>query len=395
MQRDSRSPSAGAPLQRRAICVIHCALRSASPIITLLLTLFVTAPAVAAQAAHGLTGGGAIYQAGCAGCHGPNGEGAADTTVGFDKPATFPNFADCPSTTPEVDADWRATIAEGGRARGFSRIMPAFGDRLTAAQIDAVIEYLRGLCRESSWPRGELNLPRPLATEKAFPEDETVVTTAIGAKHAPDVNQEVVYEHRYGARNQIEVSLPFAALHDETGAVARGIGDLGLGLKRVLFASHSSIVSAQGEVVLPTGDSDKGLGSGVTVFEGFASYGQILPSQTFVQAQLGTEQPTSTDHAVRSIFGRAAFGRSFRQAQGAGRMWTPIVEVIADRDFVTDARTDVDVTPQFQVTLNRRQHIRANVGLQVPVVNAAGRPKQVVFYLLWDWFDGGLLEGWK
>jgi hypothetical protein len=51
--------------------------------------------------------------------------------------------------------------------------------------------------------------------------------------------------------------------------------------------------------------------------------------------------------------------------------------------------------PQFQVTLNRRQHIRVNAGLQVPVSNTAGRSKQVVFYLLWDWFDGGFLEGWK
>src|SRR4051794_18212767 len=226
MQRDTLFGVTGTPLHRLAVCVIHCALRSASPIISLLLTLFVASPAVAAQAARGLTSGDAIYRAGCAGCHGPNGEGAADTTVGFDKPATFPNFADCASTTPEVDADWRATIADGGRARGFSRIMPAFGDRLTPAQIESVIGYLRGLCREPSWPRGELNLPRPLATEKAFPEDETVVTTAIGAKHAPDVNQEIVYEHRFGVRNQIEVSIPFAALHDETGAVARGLGDL-------------------------------------------------------------------------------------------------------------------------------------------------------------------------
>jgi hypothetical protein len=47
------------------------------------------------------------------------------------------------------------------------------------------------------------------------------------------------------------------------------------------------------------------------------------------------------------------------------------------------------------VTLSKRQHVRANVGLQVPVTNRAGRPMQVVFYFLWDWFDGRLLEGWK
>jgi hypothetical protein len=47
------------------------------------------------------------------------------------------------------------------------------------------------------------------------------------------------------------------------------------------------------------------------------------------------------------------------------------------------------------VTLNRREHIRVAGGLQVPATNTAGRSKQLVFYLLWDWFDGGFLEGWK
>jgi mono/diheme cytochrome c family protein len=365
-------------------------------IIAWLFALAGAAPAHPRQAgAADLTSGDAIYRAGCAGCHGPNGEGAPDTTVGFDKPATFPNFTQCDTTTPELDVDWKATIRDGGRGRGFSRIMPAFGDQLTSSQIDAVIKHVRGLCRDPSWPRGELNLPRPLTTEKAFPEDETVITTAVGAHHAPDVTHNIVYEHRYGARNQIEVSIPLASLHDSTGTVARGVGDVGVGLKRVLFAGSHAIVSAQGEVVLPTGNSDKGLGTGVTVFEAFAAYGQILPAHLFFQGQAGTEQPTDTQKAPRAVFGRAALGTSFRQERGVGRMWSPMLELITDRDLEDGARTNVDLMPQMQVTLNRRQHLRVNVGLQLPVANRAGRSKQVVFYFLWDWFDGGLLDGWK
>ena len=72
-----------------------------------------------------------------------------------------------------------------------------------------------------------------------------------------------------------------------------------------------------------------------------------------------------------------------------------MVEVVSERDFEEGARANVDLVPQFQVTLNQRQHIRADVGLQVPVTNTAGRSKQLVFCLLWDWFDGGFLEGWK
>ena len=120
--------------------------------------LFVATSVAAGQSATGaLTTGEAIYQAGCAGCHGPNGQGMPDTTIGFDKPATFPDFSDCRSTTPELDVDWRATIHAGGQGRGFSRIMPSFAEALTSAQIDAVIGYLRGLCRDRSYPRGELN----------------------------------------------------------------------------------------------------------------------------------------------------------------------------------------------------------------------------------------------
>jgi hypothetical protein len=370
-------------------------LRSAYILLSLF-TLLVAVQAEAAQAgARGLTSGEAIYRAGCAGCHGPNGEGSPDTTVGFDKPDTFPNFTECDSTTPELDVDWKATIREGGRGRGFSPIMPAFGDELTAAQIDAVIEHLRGFCRDRSWPRGELNLPRPLATEKAFPEDETVVTTAVGAHRPTDITNEIVYEHRYGARNQVEVSIPLLSVHDQTGSAAHGVGDMGVGFKRVLFASRDAIVSAQGEVVLPTGNRDKGLGTGTTVFEAFAAYGQILPSHMFFQAQAGTEQPAATDKAARAVFGRAAVGRTFRQDRGVGRMWTPMFEMIADRELEDRARSDVDVMPQMQVTLNRRQHLRVSVGVQVPVTNAAGRATQVVFYFLWDWFDGGLLDGWR
>jgi len=76
-------------------------------------------------------------------------------------------------------------------------------------------------------------------------------------------------------------------------------------------------------------------------------------------------------------------------------MWTPMLELIADRDLETGASTNVDLIPQVQVTLSRRQHVRAAIGTQVPIGNRSGRTTQVGFYLLWDWFDGGLFSGWK
>jgi mono/diheme cytochrome c family protein len=379
-------------------CVIRLAVRSAS-IMMFLLFAGAAAPAAAGQlpqsAARLLTSGEAIYQAGCAGCHGATGAGAPPTSTGFDRPGTFPDFTDCAGTTPELDVDWRATITEGGHGRGFSPIMPTFSDELTPEQVGAVIEYLRTLCRDTHWPRGELNLPRPLRTEKAFPEDETVYTMAVSAHHAPDLDTELTYEHSFGARNQLEFAAPFSSLHDDTGARVAGVGDVALGWKRVFYAGRDAILSGQGELAFPSGNSDKGLGSGVLTVGAFASYGQILPANTFVQAQVGTDQPTSTDQAPRTVFWRVAAGESFRQDQGLGRLWSPMFEVVSDRELTEGAAANIDVIPQFQVTLNRRQHIRVNVGLQTPVTNTRGRSKEVVFYFLWDWFDGGLFEGWK
>ena len=53
------------------------------------------------------------------------------------------------------------------------------------------------------------------------------------------------------------------------------------------------------------------------------------------------------------------------------------------------------MVPEFQVTINRRQHIRLGTGVQIPVNNRDERSNDFRFYLLWDWFDGGLFKGWR
>ena len=106
--------------------------------------------------------------------------------------------------------DYKATIHEGGAGRGFSRIMPSFSEALTKQQIDLVAGYLRTLCTEPGWPDGDLNFPRAFATEKAFPESETVLTSAFNATGAPGVEPEIVYERRIGMKNQMELSIPSA-----------------------------------------------------------------------------------------------------------------------------------------------------------------------------------------
>ncbi len=330
-------------------------------------------------------------------CHGQDGKGMPDTTVVFQKPKTFPDFTRCDQTTPELDVDWYATIRDGGAGRGYSRIMPAFGEALSHEQIEQVIHYLRGFCTASNWPRGEFNLPLPEVTEKAFPEDEVVIKSAMNATRTPAVTNDIIYEQRFGVHNQVEVDVPIAFNRAAPSLWYGGIGDVSIGIKRVLFANlHSgSIFSGFGGIILPSGNVAHGLGMGVTQFETFGAFAQLLPRQSFIQLQAGTDQPTDTTKAPRSLFWRGAVGKTFRQSEGVGRMWTPMMEFVANRDFMPHAGTDWDIVPQFQVSLSQRQHVRVNLGVQIPVINTADRPVQAVMYVLWDWFDGSLKEGWR
>jgi mono/diheme cytochrome c family protein len=337
--------------------------------------------------------GAEIYRTGCISCHGPDGTGQPKGIVGFS--VELPDFADCESASVERRADWRATIENGGRVRGFDRKMPAFKDAMTATDIDKVVEYLRSFCRDRAWPDGDLNLPRPLVTEKAFPENEFVVTTTHERSNGTSTSSTFVYEHRLGARSQYEVAVPFDLQKTDGGSWSRGLGDIAVAFKHVLVSSRDtgSIVSAGAETLLPTGKESEGLGGGVTVFEPFVAFSQQLSENGFLHVHAGFER--SLNHTVANdvSFLRAAIGRSFRQPHG-GRMWSPMVELISERERTSGAHREWDVVPQMQITLNRRKHIIVNAGLQLPVNERPGRNRKALVYFLWDWFDGGLLEGW-
>src|ERR1700693_1571453 len=91
-----------------------------------------------------------VYKGGCIACHGSEGRGAPMASPVFRRPDTFPNFTDCAGTTPEPNGNWKAVIVHGGPSRGLSQIMPAFGDLLTDEEINDVIFYMRGFCKNTT-----------------------------------------------------------------------------------------------------------------------------------------------------------------------------------------------------------------------------------------------------
>jgi hypothetical protein len=209
-----------------------------------------------------------------------------------------------------------------------------------------------------------------------------------------ELTHDFLYERRLGARSQFEVVVPLVS-HWGGGSSQHGIGDVAVAVKHALWHSlpRGSIVSVAGEAVLPTGRESAGLGGGVTVVEPFVAFGQILPSDTFVQLQTGLEIPLETARATREAFWRIAGGKTFVEGR-FGRAWSPMVELLAARDLTDGASIHWDLVPQMQVTLNQRQHLMINAGVRLPLNERAGRSTQVIAYFLWDWFDGSLADGW-
>jgi mono/diheme cytochrome c family protein len=197
--------------------------------------------AMAAEGASGGNGspppapeGKALFEARCAACHGVDGRGDPGREL---LKVDMPDFTDCSFANREPDADFAAVIHGGGPARGFRELMPPhgevlshaeiarhlspltgskepmpeLGEALSEAAIARLLSHLRGFCSDERWPRGELNLPRPLLTEKAFPEDEAVVTTFANVNRYGRIGTEFLFEKRIGSRAMVEIELPVIA----------------------------------------------------------------------------------------------------------------------------------------------------------------------------------------
>ncbi len=337
--------------------------------------------------------GARLYEQACAACHGSDGRGRSVEDRGFE--LELPDFTDCEFASREPDPDWHAVIHEGGPVRAFDRMMPAFGDALTDEQIYAILGHVRTFCTNDDWPRGEFNVPKPLFTEKAFPEDETVFNVRLDTDDSKAVIIEPVYEKRFGPRGMVEVKVPFGRRESPRDDNANlGFGDLGLGYKYALYhnLARGNAFSIGGEVILPTGEEEDGFGSGSTKLEPYAAFVQLLPGDAFLQAQVLGEIAVSGDSEDEAA-ARVVLGRTYSEGE-FGRAWSPMVEVLASRELVSGSDVTLDLVPQMQVALNTRQHILLNVGVRFPVTNRQGRKSQIVMYLLWDWFDGGFRDGW-
>jgi hypothetical protein len=310
----------------------------------------------------------------CARCHAPDGSGKVNEPTVNVEPM---DFTDCKVASPEPDADWTLAIAEGGPAVGLSSEMPAFGDTLTREQIHGFVEHIRTFCKEPGWPHGNMNFPRPIFTEKAFPENELIVLPMISHGDHTDTDVRVVYERRFGRRGMWEVAAPFAQRGTEH-ASRRGIGDIELAVKYVLGAdaARTRIVSAGFEVALPTGSHIRGLGRGTVMFEPYLAAGTIWHA-VYLQAQTKLELPGEAANAERAFVYNLYTGRDTSMSPDT---WTIGVELNGKNEALA-------LTPQVRKGLTKTGALGAAVGVRVPLNARRDHGTRVVGYLLWEYLD--------
>ena len=129
----------------------------------------------------------------------------------------------------------------------------------------------------------------------------------------------------------------------------------------------------------------------------YLAFGKVLSPQWTLQgsgrlkfdledSDAGSGELAGIVHWVHSDWGRAVF---------------PALEVVAEVPFERgdgpDRKDAVQwsLLPQARIGLNKRGNIALNAGVEVPVNDRDLRYDwRAYLYFIWDFADGGLLEGW-
>jgi hypothetical protein len=278
------------------------------------------------------------------------------------------DLASCPTSTAETEDQWVGIVARGGAAFGLSLDMPAYGEAATREQLEMVVRYVRSLCRERGWPPGELNFPRAFLAEKAYPENELVVTA-----EGRGGGQELIYERRAGRRLQFE-----AAVSTVIDSLDRPFDHATAALKYNVWHSleRRALASVGLEASPPLGRRDR------WELEPFIAAG--LERAGFVvqgEALAGWEETEGI--AAGSL--RLGVGRE------TGR-FVPMVE--AGWDWARGSPGILTLYPQTWIRLSRLGHVAGSVGAGIPVNGPDPGRVTLTAFLLWDFGDGPLLRGW-
>jgi hypothetical protein len=318
-----------------------------------------------------------MWSAWCARCHGQDGTGKVSEPTVTVEPL---DFSDCRIASAEPDADWEVAITHGGPAVGLSSQMPAFGDVLTSEQVQGFVRHLRGFCNERNWPSGNFNLPRPIFTEKAFPENEFILLpVASHDKNRPNAyTLRGIYERRLGRRAQIEAVLPMERVFVSTlDNPEVGVGDVEIGLKYALTpGSNRYLLTAGFDFVLPTGAAARLVSGFEPVYEPYLAIGTVVVG-TYLQGQLKLELPSPDTFRTRETIYNAYVGRDTSVFPNT---WTLGVELNGENK-------ELWLTPQIRKGLTKTGALGAAFGVRVPLNERDEHGVAFVGYLLWEYLE--------
>jgi hypothetical protein len=258
---------------------------------------------------------------------------------------------------------------------------------LTEQQINLVVAYLRTFCTED-WPTGDLNFPRPLVTEKAYPENEVVLSWNFSRSPNKERDTQFIwsFEKRIGARGQIELNIPFNIRDPKDGATVGGIGDVEAAAKYVLYDNPETLFILSGglEVGLPTGSFRRELGEGTTTLSPFLATGKAWGD--FVsQGSLKFEYPFVTRRAPKAVFYDLALSYPIFD-QGRGTEAHAMMEFNAKSEWGNQSpkHFQLYLTPGFRKGLTPAGNWAIAFGVQVPVTREREANYRVLGYLLYE-----------
>ena len=297
-----------------------------------------------------------MWDAWCARCHAQDGSGKiAEPTVTV-QPM---DFTDCKIATAEPDADWERAIAKGGPGVGLSPQMPAFEDSLSPDQIRGFVSHMRGFCKEPGWPMGNSNFPRPIITEKAFPENEFLILPAVS--HDGDWQLTALYEQRLFKRSMFEVALPV-----ENG----DLEEVELSFKHTIRQRGFNILSIGLDTSFTTEST------ATTMIEPFLSAGTML-GNWYVQGQIKMELPVDSTKGEQAFIYNTFVGRD---TSAAPNTWTLGLELNGENHGVF-------LTPQVRKGLTGTGALGASIGVMLPLNRHEEQDVRWVGYLLWEFLE--------
>jgi hypothetical protein len=243
--------------------------------------------------------------------------------------------------------------------------MPPFKSLLTEQQIADAASYVKTFCADPDWVPGELNLPRPLLTDKAFPEREVVIGGRFGRGASDTTEIFADVEYRLNGLTSVELNVPYQDTHPEGGQQASGLSDMNVAINRVVAFSRVNLwlTSVGLELSLPTGSESRSLGTGEIVWEPFVRAGWDW-HRVVIQGQVVLEFPQKTADVNSLIVYRVAVGRYF-QPDPRLRI-TPMAEFSSETLLVGSNVGDTKsvVLPQLRALWLQWS---AGVGVEVPV----------------------------